>query len=240
MRALEDFNDMPVLDIEPDSPFDTTLAPDTPIETPTPVISYPSNWEQAAIESEQAMAPTIEPETSLAWNPVEAVEADQTPTYVFNKDDYAASPTYPTIEPVYQKPLVTSQETPPIFVNPLPVSYEVPNMMSQPYDGGVCNCITAPCDCDGLPSGGGLPVIEPPPIVDPPLVVPPVTPINVPVTTPPPVVNVTVQTQTPTVQNAGGQTADGEPTLIFGYPWYYVAGAAAAALFLMSSMDGKK
>lgn len=198
-------------------PFASLPMNDEPIE-PTPTVSDPTDWKYAAATNQP-----LPVESEIAWNS-EPIEKPESPTIVLNK---------------YEDP--TTAVVP---VDLYPVDYEVPKM-KEPI---TCNCVDYPCDCDGtviatqkidLP----LPYEPYPPIVDLPTATPPVNlPGDVPVRSYPPTVNINVATQTPTTQQAAGtgDASDGETPMIFGYPWYYAVGAAAAALFLMSSMDGKK
>ncbi|MEO5858746.1 MAG: hypothetical protein ABIR33_07340, partial [Pyrinomonadaceae bacterium] len=191
--------------IEPVSPFDTSLA------VPEPTVSYPSNWEVATV----VMDP-IEYPSELPWYSAPVIEPIQSPTYVFSKDENTA--VYPVeLQPAYtyQQPIESPPYSPePIYVRgidmmPDPLTYEQKYPIeSPPWNPG--------------------PYDEPIPIVDVPIVTPvPVVPVDVPVTTPPPIVTVNVGTQTPTTQQA---VDDGETAMILGYPWYYVAGAAAVGL----------
>lgn len=195
------------------------------LETPEPVIRYPSNWEDAATTKE-----AVEYESDLPWHSVPESQRVESPTFVFSKDEedtrgypVELQPAYTYQPPVsYEVPMYYKEDPEPIYLKgidmmPDPLTYEEKYPIeSPPWNPG--------------------PYDEPIPIVNGPIVTPtPVLPVDVPVTTPPPIINVNVGTQTPTTQNA----VDGETALIFGYPWYYVAGAAAVGLLLFSSMDGK-
>jgi hypothetical protein len=201
-------------------PFASLPVNDEPIE-PTPTVSDPTDWKLAAVMNEPVSEPIGSWESELKSEPVPTkIE----PTIVLNKyEDHSSTAVVP--------------------VDLYPVdSYEVPKM-KEPI---TCNCIDYPCDCEGtmttqkidLP----LPYEPAPPIVDLPTTSPIKLPGDVPVQSYPPTINISVATQTPTTQQAtgNGDAADDETAMIFGYPWYYAVGAAAAALFLMSSMDGKR
>ena len=169
--------------------------------------------------------PVIEPEPvqSFPIDPFEPVNppADVQPI-VYDAPVYVE----PVIEPVSPKVNLSAQDpvpepyyqpiqtTPPIL-EPIDTTPMYPAPLDSP-----CNCIMAPCDCDGSQPMPHEPVpmvqvSEPPPIVD--------------------LATVTA-TQTPPVTDTAGE---GEPMTILGFPWYYAVGLAVAGLLLLSSTDGK-
>ena len=101
---------------------------------------------------------------------------------------------------------------------PIDEVYPILKTMSDPP----CNCIMAPCDCDGSQP---MPY-EPVPMVQ--------------VSEPPPVVDLpTVVNTQPTTTQTPITAVDGEKMKILGLPWYYVVGIGVAGLFILSSTDGK-
>lgn len=155
--------------------------------------------------------------------------------------DYWPVPSFqpPPVEPaVYEPPPIVSIVSPP--------SNET---MYEPYKDN-CQCVAYPCDCDGSgridPTPMPFDTIKPTPIIDP--WTTPYEPVKttggridpLPYATQPPPIVTTLNINGGTA--GAGKAADAsasEPMKILGLPWYYVAGAAAALLFISSS-DGKK
>lgn len=155
-------------------------------------------------------------------------------------------------------PPVTAANVEPVEywpADPFEVSNEVTTMY-EPYNDPNCQCVAYPCDCDGSQRIDPLPMpfepVKTSPIVDPVWMpfepaktttkkIDPWTMANdsilkyLGLNEPPPNVTLNIANG-----SAAGKAAESEPAKIFGYPWYYVAGAAAGVLLLLSSMDGKK
>ena len=159
-----------------------------------PVYDAPTGWEPTALPQGTAAVP----------EPIE----------YYPTDPYAPMPgdEVPTVQPA----------STPVVYDPQPIDevYPVLNMTSDP----VCNCIMAPCDCDGTPTKVNAPMpLEPAPPVDGPTK-------HLGGEEPPPILTST----------GTGGAMDDETMKILGFPWYYTVGAGVGILLLLSMMDGDK